>query len=103
LRIATHQTQMINQGPQNMAIQPGVNFYRNHWVATWRNSLGIKKSAKFSINKYGYEIAKQKAINKRSEMELTLNHYRIALHNLPPLELQVPKTNYEFIEPEDTD
>jgi len=25
LRIATHQTQMINQGPQNMAIQPGLH------------------------------------------------------------------------------
>jgi len=31
-------------------------------------------------------------------MELTLNHYRIALHNLPPLEPQVPKADYEFIE-----
>jgi len=34
-------------------------------------------------------------------MELSLNHYCLALHNLPPLEPQVPEANYEFIEPED--
>jgi len=42
----------------------------------------------FGINKFGYEVAKNLAINKRNEIELSLNHYRIALHNLPPLEPQ---------------
>jgi len=106
LRIATHQTQMINRGPQNMGIQPGVNFCRNHWVATWADSLGAKKCAYFNINKLGYEVAKQLAINQRNEIELSLNHYRIALHNLPPLELlkpEEPEVNYDFEEPEEPD
>jgi len=37
-------------------------------------------------------------------MELSLNHYRLALHNLPPLEPlepQEPEVNYDFEEPED--
>jgi len=51
------------------------------------------KNVRFSINKFGYEVAKQLAINKRLEMELSLNHYRIALHNLAPLEPQVPEAN----------
>jgi len=55
----------------------------------------------FNINKFGYEVAKNLAINKRNEMELSLNHYRIALHNLPPLELQ--EADYDFEEVEDTD
>jgi len=44
-----------------------------------------EKNVYFSINKYGYEVAKNLAINKRVEMELSLNHYSIAL---PPLEPQ---------------
>jgi len=94
---------MIDRGPQNMAIQPGVNFCRNHWVATWLDSFGVKKCAFFNINKLGYEVTKQLAINKRNEMEFTLNHYRIALHNLPPLELQELNPNYDFEEPDEPD
>jgi len=86
LRIVTRQTQMINRSPQKGAIQPGVNLNRNHWVSNWLDGLGAKKNIRFSINKYGYEVAKQLAIAKRLEMELSLNHYRIALHGLPPLE-----------------
>jgi len=36
-------------------------------------------------------------------MELSLNHYCLALHNLPPLEPQELETNYEFREVEDAD
>jgi len=68
--------------------QPGVNFYRKHWVASWLDEYGNTKTANFNINKFGYEVAKNLAMNKRNEIELSLNHYRIALHGLPPLELQ---------------
>jgi len=86
LQIATRQTQTINQTPQNGTNQPGVSFNKKCWRASWINENRARKDVSFSINKYGYEIAKQLAIAKRLEMELTLNHYRIALHNLPPLE-----------------
>jgi len=66
----------------------------------WVDEMGIKKTVAFSINKYGYEIARQLAIDKRNEMELTLNHYRLALHDLPPLEPEEPKVNYDFEEPD---
>jgi len=101
LRIATRQTQRINQTQRKGAIQPGVYHNKDYWVAKWIE-LGIQKNVWFSINKLGYEVAKQLAINKRLEMELSLNHYRIALHDLPPLEPQEPEADYEFIEePED--
>jgi len=103
LRIATWQTQMINRNPQNMANQSGVNLNKNYWIKTWRDSFKIQKAAAFNTNKYGYEIAKQKAIDKRNEMELNLNHYRIALHGLPPIELQELNPNYDFEEPEEPD
>lgn len=38
------------------------------WVATWNNSNGIKKTKEFSVNKYGYEEAKQLAISYRKRM-----------------------------------
>jgi len=103
LRIANQQIQMINRAPQNGTNQPGVCLDRKHWRASWINERGIQKNVWFSINKFGYEVTKQLAINKQSEMELTLNHYCLALHNLPPLEPQVLKADYEFIieEPED--
>jgi len=69
--------------------QPGVN--KKCWRASWIDEHGVKKSVHFSINKYGYEVTKNLAINKRLEMELSLNHYRIALHDLPPLEPQEPE------------
>jgi len=51
LRLATRQIQMINQNPQNMANQPGVNFNKKHWIATWRDSLEFKKQLhSISIN-----------------------------------------------------
>jgi len=106
LRIVTQQTQSINQNPQNMAIQPGVSSDKNRWFTSWVDERGVKKTVAFSINKDSYEIAKQLAIAKRLEMELSLNHYRIALHNLPPLELlepQEPEVNYDFEEPEEPD
>jgi len=68
--------------------------------ANWIDEHGIQKSVCFSINKLGYEVAKQLAINKRLEIELSLNHYRLALHGLPPLEPQEPEANYEFREVE---
>jgi len=55
----------------------------------------------FNINKFGYESARQLAIAKRLEKELTLNHYRLALHNLPPLELQELNADYDFEEPDE--
>jgi len=67
------------------------------------DELGIWKGGYFNINKLGYEVAKQLAINKRLEMELSLNHYHLALHNLLPLELQELEADYDFEEVEDTD
>jgi len=49
----------------------------------------------------GYKVAKKLAMNKRLEMELSLNHYRVTLHNLAHLELQEDSdTNYDFKEVE---
>jgi len=100
LQIATRQMQMINRNPQLMAIQPGVSSNKDYWTSSWLNSYNVQKNMKFSINKYGYEVAKQLAIAKRLEMELSLNHYRLALHGLPPLEPEEPKVNYDFEEPD---
>jgi hypothetical protein len=92
---------MINQTPQKGANQPGVHFCRNNWVLNWVNERGIQKNVYFSDNRFGYEVTKQLAINKRNEMELSLNHYRLALHNLPPIEPQEPEVNYDFEEPDE--
>jgi len=100
LRIATQQTQTINQAPKKGAIQPGVSSNKTKWISTWVDKKGIRNTATFNINKYGYEGAKQLAIAKRLEMELSLNHYRIALHNLGPLEPEEPEVNYDFEEPD---
>jgi len=43
------------------------------------------------------------AIAKRLEMELNLNHYCLALHDLPPLELQELYPNFDFEEPDELD
>jgi len=88
LRITTQQIQSINQAPRNGTNQPGVFSNKKYWGANWINEHGVQKSAYFNIDKLGYEVAKNLAINKRLEMELSLNHYRIALHGLPPLEFQ---------------
>jgi len=104
LRIATIQTQTINRGPQLMVIQPGVTFNKKYWISTWLDKLGTKNYAYFSINKFGYEAMKQLAIAKRLEMELNLNHYCLALHDLPPLELQELQELYpdfDFEEPDE--
>jgi len=98
LRLATCQTQRINQIQRKGAIRPGVCLNKNYWRANWRDENAIRNTVSFSINKYGYEAAKQLAIAKRLEMELSLNHYRLALHNLGPLELQEPEVNYNFEE-----
>jgi len=92
--------QLINQTPRNGTVQSGVCLNKNYWVANWVDEHGVGKNTKFSINKYGYEVAKQKAIDKRNEMELSLNHYHLALHNLPPLEPQELEANYDFEEVE---
>jgi len=63
---------MINRAPQKGAIQPGVSLNRKHWIANWLDELGTKKYVKFSINKFGYEVAKRLAIAKRLEIELSL-------------------------------
>jgi len=85
LRLANKQTQAINRNPRNNAIQQGVHLNRGIWKASWRDEFGNLKTANFSIKRFGHEVAKQLAIAKRLEMELSLNHYRLALHNLPPL------------------
>jgi len=103
LRIAMWQTQTINRTPQNGTNQPGVSFNKNCWRASWVDGNKAQREACFSVNKYGYEVAKQLAIAKRLEIELSLNHYRIALHNLPPLEPEEPKVNYDFEEPDEPD
>jgi len=101
LRIATRQTQMINRGPQRGAIQSRVSSTKTKWYSTWLDEKGIRIMATFNINKHGYEGAKQLAIAKRLEIELSLNHYRLALHGLPPLEPEEPKVNYEFEDDEE--
>jgi len=64
----------------------------------------VKKNRKFNIHKFGHDIAKQLAITKRVEMELSLNNYRIALHELPPLEpWEEPEADYDFKEIEVND
>jgi len=89
---------ILNSG----ACLSGVCLNKNYWVANWTNYQGDTKSAYFNINKFGYEVVKQLAINKRLEMELSLNHYWLALHGLLPLELQDDSdTNYDFEEVED--
>jgi len=85
LRLANRQTQNINQNPRNMVDRSGVNFNRNSWCANWVDAMGAKKIVVFSVNRFGYEVARHLANAKRLEMELSLNHYRLALHNLPPL------------------
>jgi len=84
-------------------VQTNLGFFSNKkfWMAKWIDEHGVQKSVCFSINKYSYDAAKQLAINKRVEMELSLNHYHLALHNLPPLEPQKPEADYEFREVED--
>jgi len=87
-----------------MANQLGVSFNNKCWRASWIDKKGIQKNVWFSVNKFGYKVAKQLAIAKRLEMELSLNHYRLALHNLPPLEPlrpEEPEVNYDFEEPEE--
>jgi len=86
LRIVTQQTQSINRNPRNKAIQPGVSSNKDYWISNWKDENNVQKHVYFNIKKLGYEVAKQLAIAKRLEMELSLNHYRIALHGLPPLE-----------------
>jgi len=83
-----------------MAIQPGVSSNKDCWTSSWLDSYNVQKNMKFSIKKYGYEVAKQLAIANRLEMELSLNHYCLALHGLPPLEPEEPKINYDFEEPD---
>jgi len=90
---------MINRSPQNGTNQSGVSLDRKYWRASWIDENGIQKDVRFSINRFGYEVAKQLAINKRSEIELTLNHYHLALHNLPPLEPQVPNAGERLCGP----
>jgi len=85
LRLVNQQIQNINRNPRNLAIQSGVYLSKNRWIANWVDEFGNTKAVTFNINKYGFEPAKQLAVAKRSEMELRLNHYRIALHGLPPL------------------
>jgi len=106
LRIADQQIQMINQVLQNNTNQSGVCFNKNNWVANWINKKGAQKNVWFSVNRFGYEVAKRLAIAKRLEMELSLNHYHLALHSLLPLEPlkpQEPEVNYDFEEPEEPD
>jgi len=81
---------------------------RAHWLffiflfpGAARDQRDSLAPTNFSINKFGYEVAKQLAIAKRLEIELTLNHYRLALHNLPPLEPEEPEINYDFEVPEE--
>jgi len=91
---------LINQAPKKGAIQPGVSPNKNYWRATWIDENNVQKNVYFSVKKFGYEVAKQLAIAKRLEMELSLNHYRLALHGLLPLEPEEPKVNYNFEEPD---
>lgn len=38
------------------------------WVATWSNGFGVKGSKEFSVDKYGFDTAKQMAIDHRCKM-----------------------------------
>lgn len=55
----------------------GVSFLQvrdySYWRASWRDENGKQKSRSFSVSEFGYEIARQKAINCRQEQLQMLN------------------------------
>ena len=70
LRWATDSMNMRNTSIPNTNGTKGVCLCMNrYWTATWRDNEGKKKKKGFSKNKYGYEQAKQMAINHRLEMQ----------------------------------
>ena len=84
LRPGSRQLNSINRGVTCRNIISGQNGvsedkFQNRWVATWVNNDGIREREYFSISGYGYETAKEKAIECRKQKERELPHYREAL------------------------
>ena len=56
-------------------------YYRNDnngsWVASWADEYSSTNSKRFSVNKYGYDGAKQLAIDLRQHMALENNYLNV--------------------------
>jgi len=83
LRLVNQRTQTINQGikSNNTSGVTGVSYYKNPraWVAFWQDADGNQWTKRFSLNKYGDNIAKTMAIKHCQKMIWSLPHYREAL------------------------
>lgn len=82
LRIANNREQSINRKirSNNTSGVTGVHLDKNNnWISRYHDEKGIRQQKSFSVNLYGYEEAKQMAIDLRLEMEYKLPHYFNAL------------------------
>lgn len=81
LRIVNKQIQAINKNKNknNKTGTTGVLQTPKDFVACWRKE-GKNHTKSFSINKYGENEAKRKAIEYREQMINELAHYREALY-----------------------
>ena len=77
------QTQQLNCNipSHNTSGHVGVSFLKrkNVWAASWRTESGVKQVKTFTCSKYGYNVAKEKAIEYHWHIENTLPHYVEAL------------------------
>jgi len=88
--------EVLSNGPA-CVITPAATPASINLEANWVDKNGVKKNAHFNVNEFGHEVAKNLVINKRLEMELSLNHY---CHSLLPLSLpSADKCLLSFIGP----
>lgn len=92
LKIADNQIQCINRKIQKSNTSGHVGVFhdksKDRWMARWQEN-GKRKTKSFSVNLYGYEKAKQMAVNYRLKMEHKLKHYKEALHSQKILEPEI--------------
>jgi len=71
LRIVNNSLNQKNKSIQknNTSGIPGVRYDKgiDSWVATWHTDKKVRKTKTFSVNKYGYEKAKELAIAQRKK------------------------------------
>jgi len=82
LRLVNQKIQTINHGCQvkNNSGVTGVCYKKpGVWVAFWQDADGNQWTKRFSLKKYGDNIAKAMAIKHRQRMIWSLPHYREAL------------------------
>jgi hypothetical protein len=65
-------TRNCKKREDNTSGETGVYKTGGKWVADWRNSDGKRVSARFSVTKYGYELAYRLAVAVRKEAEISL-------------------------------